>query len=195
MADQPSKGFFPFEEGDEMLIEVSKVPKKGLFVKHSFSPSELGLVRNGEFSLKKPAPAKLEIVVKGRRCEIKGEVSFELELICSRCLEEFPFLSSSSFELVYLPRDEMPTEPDLELTPNDLKVSFYQDDEIDLSEVVREQIILAIPMKPICSPNCKGLCPMCGANLNQAPCNCQREAIDPRLAPLKDLKARLKIKG
>jgi uncharacterized protein len=178
-----------------MVIEVSKVPAKGCSIERSFSPEELSLSGDKEFSLTEPAEAKLEIKVKEGKCEIRGQVSFELELSCSRCLEPFLFGSRSSFEVFYLPRREIPNEPDIGLTAEDLKISFYEEDELDLSGVIREQIILTLPMKPVCSPDCKGLCPICGVNLNRGSCNCQRDSVDPRLEPLKKLRARLKSKG
>jgi uncharacterized protein len=69
----------------------------------------------------------------------------------------------------------------------DVGVSFYKDDTIDLGEVMREQFFLALPMKPLCRPDCRGLCPVCGKNRNIEQCECREEWTDPRLAPLKKL--------
>ncbi len=74
-----------------------------------------------------------------------------------------------------------------ELKDEDLAVSFYQDDKIDVGLLIREQVYLALPMKPICRDDCQGLCSGCGTNLNSSSCNCAREAVDPGLASLKTL--------
>ena len=75
-----------------------------------------------------------------------------------------------------------------EVGEDDLGVSYYKDDAVDLSEIVREQFYLALPMKPLCREDCKGLCPVCGKNRNREACTCQSEWVDPRLEPLKNLR-------
>jgi uncharacterized protein len=73
------------------------------------------------------------------------------------------------------------------LEREELAVSFYLDERIDLSQMTVEQIVLALPMKPLCKPDCRGLCALCGANRNLASCDCAPEDTDPRWAPLKTL--------
>ena len=70
------------------------------------------------------------------------------------------------FDLRYLPASEMSTEAEREVEDDDLETSYYRDDQIDLNELLREQFYLALPMKPLCREDCKGLCPQCGTNLN-----------------------------
>ena len=108
-----------------------------------------------------------------------------------------------SFDLRYLPQhmnegggaaddDDEAEDDDArdggEVGGDDLTTAFYRDDRIDLVQMIREQMFLAMPMKPLHSDDCKGLCPSCGANLNETTCGCRNEWIDPRLAPLRDLK-------
>ena len=76
----------------------------------------------------------------------------------------------------------------LAIEEDDLGVSYYKDETIDLGEVVREQFYLALPMKPLCRETCKGLCPVCGANRNRETCTCETTWVDPRLEALKALK-------
>jgi uncharacterized protein len=75
-----------------------------------------------------------------------------------------------------------------ELTAADLDFEYYEGEVIDLDEVIFEQVVLQVPMKPLCSESCRGLCPHCGVNLNKTTCNCQNEVIDERLAVLKRIK-------
>jgi uncharacterized protein len=93
-------------------------------------------------------------------------------------------------DLLYLPQSENVGQEDCEereLSDKDLAVGFYQDDKIDLSQMIWEQVYLALPMKPLCKEDCRGLCPQCGTNLNLSMCSCDRETVDPRLATLKTL--------
>jgi uncharacterized protein len=91
-------------------------------------------------------------------------------------------------DLRYLPASAMSAEGEREVAEEDLETSYYRDDQIDLNELMREQFYLALPMKPLCREDCRGLCPQCGTNLNLGGCECDTGWHDPRLAPLKDLK-------
>jgi uncharacterized protein len=79
----------------------------------------------------------------------------------------------------------------IELGRDDLDVDFYTDDQVDLRRVVEAETMLALPMKPLCRDECRGLCPVCGVNRNQTQCTCEVRPADPRLAVLADLRARL----
>jgi uncharacterized protein len=97
---------------------------------------------------------------------------------------------NATFDLRYLPQgaaaDEEASE-ESETEDDDVSTTFYQDEAIDLSELLREQFYLVLPMKPLCRESCKGLCPQCGVNLNVETCACKPEWEDPRLAALKAL--------
>jgi uncharacterized protein len=122
------------------------------------------------------------------RFRLVGTAVTELELPCSRCLEPFRLPVNAHFDLRYHPATEMSQDEEREIEDEDLDTSYYQDDQIDLNELLREQFYLALPMKPLCGDDCKGLCPQCGTNLNTGTCDCDAGWHDPRLAPLKQLK-------
>lgn len=153
----------------------------------TFRPEELA---HGEEAYRIVAPVwlDLEIHKDTDRFRLVGAVRTELELPCSRCLEPFRLPIDASFTLRYLPETDMATEPERELPEEELEVSFYRDDAIDLEELLREQFYLQLPMKPLCREGCLGLCPQCGTNLNTATCGCTVEWEDPRLAPLEALR-------
>jgi uncharacterized protein len=121
------------------------------------------------------------------RYRVAGHVAAELELTCSRCLEPFTLPVAADFDLRYVPRTENVGEGEREVEEDDLTTAFYAEDQIDLSELIAEQLHLALPMKPLCSEQCNGLCPQCGTNLNTGSCNCSQRWTDPRLAALKNL--------
>jgi uncharacterized protein len=119
---------------------------------------------------------------------LTGRVTATLELSCGRCLEAFAEAVDEEFDLLYLPHEVNRGEGEIEVEDEDLNTAFYRDGVIDLGQLMHEQFCLRIPMKPLCSEGCRGLCPECGINLNVAACNCQPRWEDPRLAALRALK-------
>jgi uncharacterized protein len=120
---------------------------------------------------------------------LSAECTLRLKTDCAACLNPFELEVPVAFSLTLKPRpraDDAPPD-ELELSKEDLEECYYEGDEIDLEEILREQIILALPMYPRCSPDCKGLCPVCGVDLNQETCDCRRDEVDPRWAALKIL--------
>ena len=122
------------------------------------------------------------------RYRVAGRLNGELELICSRCLEPFRLPVATEFDLRYVPRVENAGEGEREVEEDDLSTAFYDGDEIDLAQLIMEQFQLALPMKPLCRDDCKGLCPHCGTNLNTGACDCSQKWEDPRFAALKAMK-------
>ena len=118
------------------------------------------------------------------RFRLVGTVAAELELPCSRCLEPFRLPIAASFDVRYLPAS---AAVEREVDDEDLETSYYRNDEIDLNELLREQFYLALPMKPLCAEECRGLCAQCGTNLNTDTCDCAPVWEEPRLAALKGL--------
>jgi uncharacterized protein len=118
---------------------------------------------------------------------IKGKISFLLDIGCGRCLEDAVLHVDSDFTYTLVPA-KPETREDLELNAEELEIGYYQGDFIDLTPIVCEQIILQIPIKPLCKEDCKGLCPQCGINLNNASCNCRADYVDERLAVLKKIR-------
>ena len=117
-----------------------------------------------------------------------GRVESTVQLTCGRCLEPFLWPIDATFDLRYQPRVESTNEADREIQEDDFSTAFYENDAIDLVQLMREQFYLALPMKPLCKPDCRGLCPHCGTNLNRGTCACAPEWIDPRFAALKNLR-------
>ena len=114
---------------------------------------------------------------------MSASVSFE----CDRCLRALSVPVEQSFELQYVP--SLGAQDEMELIEKDLSTGFYQGEAIEVDDLVREQIELALPMARLCSEECRGLCPECGANLNQTNCVCKLEQVDPRWAALNELKS------
>lgn len=105
---------------------------------------------------------------------------------CGRCLCSFPLEVENAFTVVLRP--EVPLTGEIELAARDLAESFYRGPEVDVQPLVYEQALLALPTRPLCAEECRGLCPACGANRNSDQCSCTAETGDPRLAVLRTLK-------
>lgn len=112
------------------------------------------------------------------------------ELECSRCLAAYPFQEDETFTLVLYPRPELGSE-ERELSRGDLDASYYDEPVVPLRPIAEERVQMALPMKPLCRPDCRGLCSECGQDLNQGACECVRETMDPRWEALKALKEKV----
>ena len=152
----------------------------------TFKPEDVGDEAD-EYRIVTPVDLAFEIHKDKDKFRLVGTVVTELELPCSRCLEPFRLPVAAPFDLRYLPASTVSSEPEREVEDEDLETSYYENDAIDLNELLREQFYLALPMKPLCQEDCRGLCPQCGTNLNTGNCSCAPVWEDPRLAALKNL--------
>jgi len=117
---------------------------------------------------------------------LTGELGVAGEVACSRCLAPVPFSRRGEVSWTFAPAHRRPSEEETELTASDLDVVWYDDFVVPFDPLVEEQLQLELPMKPLCRPDCLGLCPRCGTDRNTAPCDCREEG-DERLAKLKSL--------
>jgi uncharacterized protein len=159
-------------------------------VDRTFQPSEFpaSVVQDEEYTVVAPVHLVMDVHKDSEAYRVSGTVATRLELECGRCLEAFAIPVESPFELRYVPEPAATAEGDeKEVTEDDLTTSFYSEDSIDLGELMHEQFVLALPMKPLCSEGCQGLCPHCGTNLNKGTCDCKATWTDPRLAALEGL--------
>ena len=116
----------------------------------------------------------------------RGDLHGEVVGTCARCLEEYSFGLDHPFVFLLSPRAAAGTDP-ADSKTDDLAQSYYEGDEIDVTPLVYEQAMLALPTRPLCAESCRGLCPQCGANLNVAPCSCPAPTPDSRLAGIHTL--------
>jgi uncharacterized protein len=123
--------------------------------------------------------------------EVTGSIRAAIALACARCLKECIVPIVSEFKEYFILQRYAPDEQDKELVQDDLDISFLPEEGIELRDIVEEQMWLNIPMKPLCHDSCKGLCTICGADLNSGECGCDRSVGDPRFAVLKGFKPNL----
>jgi uncharacterized protein len=175
-----------------LKIAVSKIPEGGMILRFE---------RNGEwFRENLPGatpcdfvPDRIDVDCTARRMKenvfIEGTVATAGDMPCCRCLEMTRVPLQSAFKYTFTPPPS-DTQDEMELHTADLEFAYYEGDVIDLDAVIFEQVMLQIPIKPLCAESCRGLCPHCGANLNMNRCDCRGKDLDERLAVLKQFKGK-----
>ena len=154
-----------------------------------YQPEAFTLVGE-DFRIVAPVRLTARITKDAEKVRLVGRVQTTLETDCGRCLEPFQVAVDAKLDLMFLPDTGGGAEKaagEKEVREEDVGVSFYADDTIDLGVMMRDEFYLALPMKPLCKDDCKGLCPVCGANRNREACTCRAEWVDPRMESLKKL--------
>jgi len=170
-----------------MLFDLRQIHGSKAHVERTFPPEAFD-PQDEDYRV--AAPVRLSMDVEKASADVyhvKGQVTTRLELACGRCLEPYEIAVDAPFELRYVPQAFEVGEDERELGEDDLTTAYYREGVLDVTDLLREQFQLALPMKPLCSEACKGLCVVCGANLNRTMCSCTVKWEDPRLAALKGL--------
>jgi len=118
---------------------------------------------------------------------VQGDLNVTVQATCDRCLETATFPIENRYDLVYMPATESKGGED-EIDQAGIEVGYYDGNGLALNDVLREVVLLALPMQVICNEACKGICPVCGQNRNQRDCGCQSEAVDDRWNQLKNFR-------
>ena len=122
---------------------------------------------------------------------VQGELSTRVEVACARCLEPVERDIERNFDLLYRPLGTDAGREEISVTTAEAEIGYYTGDGLLLEDVVREQVLLAVPIKIVCREECHGLCPHCGKNLNEGSCDCAVEQSDPRWNALRGLRDKL----
>jgi uncharacterized protein len=170
-----------------MIVELKQIPEEGLAV--AFQEA----IRLGEEAGVGEAAcsvhADLRLMKIGMGVAVRGLFRASVTLTCSRCLEPYAQALAEDFDVQYLPAPTIGNADEHELSGADLDVLPLVEDRIDLGALLRENLLLSLPVQPICRESCRGLCPRCGAPLNAGPCGCLPEPPDPRLQVLATLRS------
>ncbi|HEY6011381.1 MAG TPA: DUF177 domain-containing protein [Nitrospirota bacterium] len=168
-----------------MAIKINDIPPEGLTLELA---RKLDLFDRGTAS--EEFSAVLTIKPEGEGLlHLSGRVKANPVLECSRCLKQFPYPVDTELNIDLAPAASIGTAPEHELDHSELEMEFYTGDEIDPVEYIKEQVLITIPMVPLHRSDCKGLCPVCGTDLNEADCSCRKDGGDEfkPFAALKDL--------
>ncbi|MFB3884368.1 MAG: DUF177 domain-containing protein [Thermodesulfobacteriota bacterium] len=175
-----------------LTVKLDDIPDEGLNLKWTEDKASLSVYLKNfsqiDFDFETPLLSEAKVWRRDRSVLIKGKVETNLRLQCVRCLKEFSYPLSSAFELTLYPLKESSFPEEAELDAGEMESSFFEGGEIHLSEIACEQIFLEVPYQPFCRQDCKGLCPVCGKDLNLSSCDCVKEEFGTGFSVLKKLK-------
>ena len=180
----------------QQVVDLSELGSERLELEASFPPGTI------EFS--GDAVMQLDtlhwtgfVEKKGPEVRLSGALTSKLKLTCDRCLEPIGEFVRREFDLFFEERDSLVYEEnaEIELDETTTQTAFLTGSDLPLGEIMREQVLLALPMKPLCDTQCKGLCPSCGQNLNIDSCGCSPRAMHPAFEVLEKLKDRMDQNG
>lgn len=169
-----------------MRIELATLEgPKGKFA-HRYAEGEL-VLEEDRLRLVQPASISGEIRREDRRVHVKGRAVAGVQVECDRCLKLIELPVDSSFRLQYVTQEDYQAQQAVELTEDDLDLTVFDGEAIDIDALVTEEILLAVPDHILCRDDCKGICPRCGTDRNSVDCGCETAEVDPRWAGLKEL--------
>ena len=181
-----------------MFITIQSLEEKALEFREQFRPQTLDLGPDIEQQTPLSSSGRAELVEEheGRKViqdiRVVGRFATRIAVKCARCLEPVASDLESSFDLLYRPRGIEGRGPDTSISEAETEISFYSGEGLRLEDVLKEQVLLAVPLKALCREDCKGLCPGCGVNRNHERCACAPAAGDERWAALGKIRDQLK---
>jgi uncharacterized protein len=172
---------------EEMFLDVKDLAVRKVRFRKSYAA---GSIDYGTNEVKQVEPLEVTATAElvDGQIRIAGELSTKIEMVCARCLEPVIEEIDRNFDLLYQPLPKGPRHEEERLKDDETEIGFFEGEGLFLADVLKEQVLLSLPMKVICQSDCRGLCPTCGANLNHEECRCETHSSDPRLAPLARLK-------
>jgi uncharacterized protein len=177
-----------------LVINFDDIPDDEEYVFDLLEKPDYFKVDPEEGVLRKDVHVQGSLSKVGREVILKGSVSTEMEMVCSRCLEPVHYKVRSKVSSRYVPGQETDNlDADIELRASDIEIEYYSGDRVDLTQAVYDQMMLSLPLARLCRVDCQGICSQCGINRNKKKCQCSdKDSVDPRLAVLKTLKDKLK---
>lgn len=172
-----------------MRIRVDEIPESGRTLRFHWDEEKLRqfVPPDDPFNPKliRPVNVVLNLSKHPDHIRITGTIDGPLEVSCHRCLTPFTFPLKETVDIYLMEEDRLPEEEETELESEELAYEFFDGEVIEVDQLVAEQIFLALPFKVLCSEECKGICPGCGANLNEESCRCK---VDDRPSPFSKLR-------
>ncbi len=173
-------------------LRLDEIPEEGLTLRWTEDKDSLHTylkdLARVDFDFESPLQSEVKINKAGRSVLIKGSLETQLRLQCVRCLREFSYPLSATFDLTLHPLKDAPDGEEIELGSEEMELNFFEGGEIHLSEIACEQVFLEIPYQPLCREDCKGLCQTCGRDLNLSSCSCIKEGFQSSFSILEKLK-------
>ena len=169
-----------------MRIELASLEGGSGAFAHTYGPEEL-VLEDERLRLVDPPAISGKVLQKVRRVHVDGRLTARMQVECDRCLKPVEIPVDSRFKLEYVTAEDYEAQQAAELTEEDLDLSIFDGEVIDIDELVTEELLLAVPDHVLCNENCKGICSGCGVDRNLVDCGCQPAEVDPRWAGLEKL--------
>jgi uncharacterized protein len=172
-----------------LKIGLTQIPEEGLQLEGNIAAADLHFAPQESVAFSTPVRLQGQLTKIAEQVYFQGQIEGTMELPCSRCLDSVRDHFAVTIRVVYLPPSSPAAAESTERldTSDELDLYIHDGVMIDLQPFIYDQVVLAIPMQPLCRPECAGLCPLCGGNKNEESCTCQVEEIDSRFALLKQL--------
>jgi len=166
-----------------MFFDIQVLEKRKIRFEHAFAPGSLNFL---DESLKQigdlHASGETELLdpFGVREIRIRGALRGEVEVFCARCLDPIAVPVSAPMDLFYRPMSQIAKDEEVAISEEETEIGFYEAGGLELADVVREQVLVGLPMRSVCREDCRGICPVCGANRNHNPCSCRESFTDSR---------------
>jgi uncharacterized protein len=184
------KMFLPDNSGSPpMFLSVKEMELRKIRFDETFQPGRIDFTGE-ELEQSSPlhAVGSAELLSHSDgEMRVQGSYTVEMQAQCDRCLGRARFPLDTAFELYYRPTSFIAREEEVEIDEDEAEVGFYEGGGIELEDILREQVLLALPMQRVCSDSCKGICSVCGKNRNEANCDCRVDNADDRWGALRKL--------
>jgi len=182
-----------------MDFKVSELEQEPVEFDVELPPGAIGFGEEAEQAGPLAASGLAEVIHEHRApreivadIRLKGQFSGKVQVPCARCVEPVEIPLAGEFDLIFRPVGADATLGERSISASETEIGYYQRDSLALEDVLREQVLLSLPVRTLCKPDCKGLCPRCGVNRNHQPCNCDVGSSDPRWEALAGLRGRMK---
>jgi uncharacterized protein len=165
-----------------MFLSIKEMEVRKVRFDETFQPAEIDFTGAGigqASPLHSEGVAELLANTDGE-VRITGRLTVRMESECDRCLGQAQFPLDVAFDLFYRPSGSLAAEEEVAIDEGQAEMGFYEGDGMELEDILREQILLLLPMQRVCSEGCKGICPVCGGNRNEIACDCRVKASDDR---------------
>jgi uncharacterized protein len=172
-----------------MFLSVKEMEQRKIRFDETFEPGQIDFTGE-DLTQSSPlqAAGSAELLAHSDgELRIQGRYTVTMAAQCDRCLGRAQFPLNNRFDLFYRPMSYIARDEEVEIDEGEAEIGFYEDGGIELEDILREQVLLALPMQKVCSDLCKGICPVCGKNRNEVNCNCTVETVDDRWGALRNL--------
>ena len=172
-----------------MFLSIKEMEVRKVRFDETFEPGQIGFQ---EEDIEQAGPLHAAGVAEllahsDGEVRIRGTLSVRMKAECDRCLGEASFPLNANLDLFYRPMSYIARDEEIEIDEGEAEIGFYEGEGMELEDILREQVLLLLPMQKVCREDCKGICPICGENRNQTVCQCKLETVDDRWKALRDI--------